>query len=256
MSNTTVNKMFSLEGKVIVVTGASRGIGLEIANALARAGAIVHGVGRSQSPNQEAQEFTYHSVDITNTEKLSIFIEGIAKNDSIDGLVNCAGITQPDNEDMTIQEKVSSFTKTFEVNTLAPYKAIMLVADYMKQNQKGSIVNVTSIGAMTGFPGNPAYVTSKTGLRGLTKGLANDLAQYNIRLNNLVPGYIETDMTSGSFNNPDLKKKRDDRILLNRWGKTDDLVGPTIFMLSDASSYMTGSDVIIDGGWLCKGLSV
>ena len=119
----------------------------------------------------------------------------------------------------------------------------------------GSIINITSLNAELAFPNNPAYVAFKGGLKQLTKALALDLGQYNIRVNNIGPGYMKTDMTKKSWLNPKLRKARTSRILLNRWGEKEDIVGPCIFLASDASKYVTGHDLYVDGGWLANGLS-
>jgi hypothetical protein len=118
----------------------------------------------------------------------------------------------------------------------------------------GSIINITSLGAETGFSNNPAYMASKGGLKLLTKAFAKDWAKYNIRVNNIGPGYIRTDMTRKSYADPELKRKRDERIMLNRWGKPDDLGGAAVFLASDASLYITGQDIYVDGGWLANGV--
>jgi gluconate 5-dehydrogenase len=124
----------------------------------------------------------------------------------------------------------------------------------MERSGGGSIINVTSIGAVQGFPGNPGYVASKGGLRLLTKALALDLADKNIRVNNLAPGYIHTAMTDKSFNDPQRHQERLARMMLKRWGKPDDLIGAAIFLASEASAYVTGQDIFVDGGWTAKGL--
>ena len=118
----------------------------------------------------------------------------------------------------------------------------------------GSIINITSLASMMGMPGNPGYVASKGGLGMLTKGLAIDLARDNIRVNNIIPGYILTDMTSKSYSDQKLKKLRDQRMIKNRWGQPKDLAGAVILLASDASDYITGTDIIVDGGWSAKGL--
>ena len=107
---------------------------------------------------------------------------------------------------------------------------------------------------MFGFPDNPAYISSKTGLSGLTRSLAYDYADLGIRVNNLVPGYFKTDMTKKSFDDPSKRKDRETSTLLNRWGNPKELIGPAIFLASNASSYVTGTDLIVDGGWSIKGL--
>jgi len=124
----------------------------------------------------------------------------------------------------------------------------------MKKNKSGSIINITSLNAELAFPNNPAYVASKGGLKMLSKALARDWGIYGIRVNNLGPGYIKTDMTEASFNNKTTRKEREERTMLGRWGEVDDLIGPCVFLASDASEYITGQDIYIDGGWLGKGL--
>ena len=116
----------------------------------------------------------------------------------------------------------------------------------------GSIINITSLNSEIAFPNNPAYVSTKGGLKQLTKSLALDLGKYNIRVNNLGPGYIKTNMTKFGWKNN--RKKIEDRTILGRWGEPRDLVGTIIFLLSDASSYITGQDIYVDGGYLTKGL--
>tara|TARA_B100000989_G_C19217108_1_gene334285 strand:- start:179 stop:547 length:369 start_codon:yes stop_codon:yes gene_type:complete len=120
--------------------------------------------------------------------------------------------------------------------------------------ESGVIVNVSSIGSKVGFPGNPGYVSSKGGIMQLTKALAIDYSKKNIRVNSLVPGYMRTDMTKKSYENTKEKKERLNNMIIKRWGKPQDLIGAAIFLCSDASSYMTGAELIIDGGWLSKGL--
>ena len=134
----------------------------------------------------------------------------------------------------------------------APFFLISHLTSLMKKG--GSIINVTSLGSVLGFPDNPSYVSSKGGLKMLTKSLAVDLGKKGIRVNNLLPGYMKTAMTKKSFMNKDLKEERDKRIIINRWGNSTDLIGPCIFLASDSSSYITGSDILVDGGWIAKGL--
>ena len=124
----------------------------------------------------------------------------------------------------------------------------------MKENGGGSIVNVTSLSAEQAFPDNVAYVTFKGALKQLTKALALDLAKFNIRVNNLGPGYIRTNMTQASWDDRDKQRNRQDATMVDRWGEPEDLAGAVIFLASDASSYMTAQDLYIDGGWLSKGL--
>ena len=123
-----------------------------------------------------------------------------------------------------------------------------------EKNNHGSIINITSINAELGFPSNPSYIASKGALKMLSKSLAKDWGKYGIRVNNLGPGYISTKMTKKSFKDKKANLLRKKHTLLNRWGTTNDLVGPAIFLASDSSKYVTGHDLYVDGGWLANGL--
>ena len=125
----------------------------------------------------------------------------------------------------------------------------------MVKKKNGVIINFTSINAELGFPKNPAYVASKGGLKMLGKALAKDWGKFGIRVNNIGPGYMKTEMTRKSWQNKKTRKSRTSRTLLNRWGEKDEIVGPCIFLASDASRYITGQDIYVDGGWLANGLS-
>ena len=133
----------------------------------------------------------------------------------------------------------------------APYELSRKVAKYMKVSG-GSIINITSLNSELAFPSNPAYVSTKGGLKQLTKSLAVDLGKYNIRVNNVGPGYIKTNMTKQGWKKN--RKQIEDRTILGRWGEPEDLVGTIVFLLSSASSYITGQDIYVDGGYLTKGL--
>ena len=124
----------------------------------------------------------------------------------------------------------------------------------MKVKDGGSIINITSLSSHLGFSKNYSYTASKSGLQGLTRTLAYDYSKYNIRVNNICPGYILTNMTKGSFRNKEKRKNIENRSMLNRWGKSEDLVGASIFLASKASSFITGIDLIVDGGWCAKGI--
>jgi gluconate 5-dehydrogenase len=169
----------------------------------------------------------------------------------IDVLVNNAGVTFPHE---LFDYPDDFWHKTFRVNLEAPFQLARRLAPRMKEHGGGSIINVTSIGAELGFPNNPAYGAAKGALKQLTKSLAFDLGPFGIRVNNLGPGYFHTDMANLSYSDPDRRAARAGRTLLGRWGEPEDLAGAVIFLASDASRYMTGQDLYIDGGWLVKGL--
>lgn len=246
-----LNNLFSLKGKTVIITGASRGIGFQLADDMSAAGGDVFAIARSEEPaSQFKNGVKYLSCDVNNNKKFTKICEQIFKDQgSVDVLVNCAGISVS----LDSNGKSNNFQKIIEVNLTAAYHSIISVSEFMKTTG-GSIINITSLASLQGMPGNPGYVASKGGLSALTRGLAIDLAGDNIRVNNIVPGYILTDMTRQSYSDKKLREQRDKRMILDRWGKPEDLTGAVILLASDASGYITGTDIVVDGGWTAKGL--
>jgi NAD(P)-dependent dehydrogenase (short-subunit alcohol dehydrogenase family) len=242
--------LFSLAGKTAIVTGASRGIGFALAEGLAAAGATVIGIARSAQPRTPLRgAVRYVSADVSGPIG-ALFGQFAAELGSIDVLVNAAGITLPP---MSAEgELLDNFAQTLRINLSGPYACCVAARPFMRPGS--SIVNVTSIGSVLGFPGNPGYVAAKGGLRMMTKALAVDYGTSGIRVNALAPGYIHTEMTAKSFADPQLNEQRRKHTCLDRWGKVEDLVGAAIFLASDASAYVTGQDLFVDGGWTAKGM--
>lgn len=240
--------LFSVEGKRIVVTGSNRGNGLAIATGLIQHGAKVLRIDRQFDSDIGAIDIVFDLSDLDSLPKLCNQIYKALNR--VDGLVNNAGISLATKKPY---EDLSVFKQTLEVNLEATFRLTSLLLDSMSANG-GSVINITSLGAELGFPDNPSYQISKAGLRQMTKAIAKDWGHKNIRANNICPGYIRTKMTEGSFNDPKMNRQRLDRMLLNRWGEPTDLVGPVIFLISNASSYITGSDIYVDGGWMANGL--
>jgi NAD(P)-dependent dehydrogenase (short-subunit alcohol dehydrogenase family) len=231
-----VKNLFSIKDKVIIVTGASGGNGSVISDGLEECGAKVF---RADLPK----------CDVRNSIQLDMLVaNAIQDSGKIDGLVNCAGVSHVND---LFEYTDTDWENTYEVNLKAPYELSRKVAKHMKKNG-GSIINITSLNSELGFPNNPAYVSMKGGLKQLTKSLAVDLGKYNIRVNNLGPGYIKTNMTKGSWKNR--RKEIEDRTIFGRWGEPKDLVGTVVFLLSSASDYITGQDIYVDGGYLVKGM--
>jgi NAD(P)-dependent dehydrogenase (short-subunit alcohol dehydrogenase family) len=244
--------LFRLDGHVAIVTGASRGIGHAIARGLAAAGAQVTGVGRSEAAQDGAGGFAYSACDVTSAAGFAELVQRVfTQAGRIDVLVNAAGITLPA---QAADDPSAAFRQTLACNLTAVFDCCRAVIPCMQAGGYGSIVNVTSIGATLGFPGNPGYVASKGGLAALTRALALDHGAQGIRVNSLVPGYIRTAMTQASHADPERRQARAARTMLGRWGEADELAGAAIFLASPASSYVTGSELFVDGGWTAKGL--
>jgi NAD(P)-dependent dehydrogenase (short-subunit alcohol dehydrogenase family) len=249
--NEAIARLFSLNGRVAIVTGGSRGIGAAIANGLAGAGARVIALARSAAPAVPLSSgIAYASCDVTAAGAFERLLADTFKREKrLDILVNAAGVSLA-----AEGAELERFDRTLVANLRAAYAACLAVAPLMEQSGGGSIINVTSVNSVLGFPANPGYVAAKGGLRMLTKALAIDLGPAKVRVNALAPGYIRTAMTAASHADAAARKAREQRTILGRFGETEDLVGAAIFLASDASSYITGTDLFVDGGWTAKGL--
>lgn len=247
-----VERLFSLAGRAAVVGGASRGIGEAIAQGLSGAGAAVTGLGRSPSAAGDGSPFTYRSCDLADRAAFErVLGDVVAAHGRLDAYVHAAGITlgaKPGGD------PYADFRRTIDTNLAMAFDCCRAAAECMAAGGGGSIVCVTSINAVQGFPGNPGYVASKAGLRMLVRALALDYGARLVRVNSLMPGYVRTAMTEASFQDPAMHAARQARMILPRWGTPDDLVGAAIFLVSDASAYVTGQDLVVDGGWTAKGL--
>jgi len=257
---TYLEELFSLKGKVAIVTGAARGNGKAIAEGLLKAGASVAMVDvNGDGVNSSAAEFRNESLDahaytcdLADRAAIERLVtEIVSSSKSIDILVNNAGVTfsYP-----LLEYPDDAWDKTYQINLRAAFLLSRAVGKEMVKRGKGSIINITSLNAEMAFPANPAYMASKGGLRQLTKALAMDLGAHGIRANNIGPGYFVTEMTARSWNDPEKRQQRAEHTVLGRWGEPRDLAGVVIFLASDASSYVTGQDIYVDGGWLIKGL--
>lgn len=255
-----LEELFSLNGKIALVTGAARGNGKAISKALLKAGANVVLVdilkeelsSTIESFNSDDLKALMYDCDITdpsNISKIKNFI--ISKFGKIDILVNNAAVTFT-HELLEYPDEL--WEKTYQVNLKAPFELSKEMGKIMKKQGSGIIINITSISSELAFSDNPAYVSFKGALKQLSKSLALDLGKYGIRVNNVGPGYFQTEMTRKSWENQELNQQRKNRTVLGRWGVPNDLAGIIIFLSSNASSYITGQDFYVDGGWLIKGL--
>ncbi len=252
----SIEKLFSLSGKNALVTGAAKGNGEAISRGLAMAGAKVLMVDllepelKAASENIPGTDTVTFSCDLTSElPRLFGFVE--KEFPQVDILVNNAGITVGHD---IFEYPEADWERTLEINLKVPFMLSRFAGKIMKESGGGSIINITSLNSERGFPGNPAYVASKGGLKQLTKSLAYDLGEFGIRVNNVGPGYFRTDMTRKSWNDQERRKMIAENTLLKRWGEPDDLIGAVVFLASDAAKYITGQDVYVDGGWLAKGI--
>jgi len=250
-----MKNLFSIKDKVIIVTGGGNGLGETISIGLADQDAIVYCFDKkfNQKIKKNKKNLFQIKCDITDSKKFEKECKKIfLKNGKIDSLLNIAGVGIKNSFQFY---SMKNWIKTISVNLTAIFDCSQIVIKYMIKNNKGSIINFTSINAEMAFPNNPAYVASKGGLKMLGKSLAKDWASKGIRVNNIGPGYFRTEMTEKSYNNKKLRKERETRTMLGRWGNKEELIGPCIFLISDSSSYITAQDIYVDGGWISNGLS-
>jgi|TARA_B100001971_G_C18063670_1_gene469333 NAD(P)-dependent dehydrogenase (short-subunit alcohol dehydrogenase family) len=245
--------LFSIKGKVIIITGAGRSIGYKLATGLAKYSAKIYSLDKKFTkiiPKNLSSNIINIKCDITDHKKIKqVFKKIFTKEKKIDVLINNAGVSFAlQNKNQLYSEK--NWIQTINVNLTGSFYCSKEAVKFMLKQRNGSIINITSIHAELGFPRNPAYNASKGGLKLLGKAFAKDWSKFGIRVNSIGPGYIKTEMTSKRFANKKNRLERQNKTLLGRWGETDDLIGPCIFLASDASSYMTGQDLYIDGGWI------
>lgn len=242
MISLKITDLFSIKNKICIVSGSSGGLGKKICESLLKNGAIVLGIDIKKS-NLFNKNYYFYKVDLQNKSELGLLKIKIKKKyKNIDSIINLAGISNP-----------KDFEANIRSNLIGPYNLINIFKDiFVKSN--GSIVNITSLNAELGFSNNPGYNSSKGGLKLLTKAFANDLAKKKIRVNNIGPGYFLTKMTKKFYNIKKMREERLIRIPLNRYGNSHELCGAVIFFISNASTYITGQDLYVDGGLLFKGI--
>jgi 2-dehydro-3-deoxy-D-gluconate 5-dehydrogenase len=247
--------MFNVEGKVAMVTGARRGLGLAMAVALVEAGAKLIAVSSGndywnlrEAVDRAGGDLLYLQADLADRQQRSELIaKGVEHFGRLDSLVNSAGVQhrQPATEfDLSKWDLVLSLmlTAVFELSQQA--------ARVMQQQGGGKIINIASIASFQGGWTIPAYTAVKHGIAGLTKAFANEWASSNIHVNAIAPGYFDTDMCEALINDPVREPQIRGRIPAGRWGQPADLIGPLLFLASDASNYVDGHVLVVDGGWM------
>ena len=245
-----MNNPFSLEGKTILVTGASSGIGRATAIACSQMGAVVVVTGRNESRLQEtldALEGSGHQMivaDIANDDQIDYLVDQIP---SINGLVNNAGITETCPTQFIKRDKLN---RVMEVNTIAPILLTQRILKKKKLGKGGSIVFTCSIsGTCVCVGGNVLYSASKGAIHGFMKNAALDLAHKGIRVNDVCPGMIDTHILDAGTISEEQLEIEAQRYPMKRFGKPEEVAYGIIYLLSDASSFVTGSSIVIDGGF-------
>lgn len=244
-----------LDGRRALVTGASRGLGFAASAALAAAGAHVVMAARTASELQMATRAIVDAggsaeavvLDVTNTAAVTAAVE---RQDAFDILVNNAGLARIGPfTDLTEED----FDAVMTINVRATYFITQAVVRRMHGSKKsGSIINMSSQSGHIGIPQRSLYCTSKFALEGMTKALAVELAPHGIRVNTICPTIIETDLTRAAMQDPVKLQWALSKIKLGRLGQVEDIMGPLLLLASDASSLMTGSAVMVDGGWTAE----
>ena len=245
---------FSLNGKIAVVTGVSRGLGRAMAVALAQAGADVVGVGYHGmgSTKDEIEALGRRTFEITYDLENSDGAPELAKQcieafGRVDILVNNAGIIRlGPAEDCPAKD----FDAVMDVNLRSLFFLTRDIAKQMIDLGGGKIVNVCSVQSCRGGSGDAAYVASKHAVHGLTRAWANEWAKYHINVNAIAPGYMVTDNTATLRTKKDAVSAIDAQIPAGRWGQPEDLMGPVVFLSSSASDYVNGHLLVVDGGYL------
>lgn len=245
---------FTLEGRVVLITGSSRGIGRALASSCARAGAHVVINARTADAvdaavdeiKAEGGKATGHVADVTDPESVEQMVEAIeADTGPIEGLVNNAGIQR---RAPFVDFDLQDYRDIMEMNLIAPFIVSKAVAKRMATRGRGRIVNIGSVQSQLGRPTIVPYTASKGGVVLLTRGMCADLGPLGIQVNCVAPGYFATELTQALVDDEDFSKWVADRTPAQRWGNVDELGPATVFLLADSASFINGQTLFVDGG--------
>lgn len=252
-----MTNLFDLSGKVALITGSSGGLGFTLARGLAEAGATIILNGRNQTKLDKAvksleNDFNVFSTlfDVTDEQQIKNAVMAIEKEiGPIDVLINNAGVMRRGSLENIEKEH---FQSVVDINLTGPFLMAKHVAARMIERQRGKIINICSLMSELGRHTVGPYTAAKGGLKMLTKAMAVDWARYNIQINGIGPGYFITDMTQPLADNPEFDAWLKKRTPAGRWGNPDELVGAAIFLASEASNFINGQIIYVDGGILAS----
>ncbi|WP_456274515.1 SDR family oxidoreductase [Bacillus sp. AK031] len=248
-------KLFDLTGKVAAITGATRGIGKSMAVALAEAGADIALLQRNPGQTNVKEQIEQIGrkcfiipCDLEKKDEVKSAIpKVISALGKIDILVNNAGIQR---RSPAVDFSESDWDDVLSINLKVVWLLCQEAGRYMVSKGEGKIINIASLLSYQGGYTVPAYAAAKGGVAQMTKALSNEWAKEGVNVNAIVPGYIATDMNTALINDPTRSKQILDRIPAERWGDPDDFMGTVVYLASNASNYVHGHLLAVDGGWL------
>lgn len=255
MIGSDVMDLFNVKGKVVLISGSTRGLGLSIAKGFVDAGATVIINGRKQSDvNAIVQQIKDHggqaygaAFDVTIKDDVISSVKKIEQEvGPINVLINNAGIHRRNPlEELSLED----WKTVLDVNLTSAFTLSQAVFPYMKKRNSGKVINITSLNAEKARPNIANYSAAKGGLKMLTKSMATEWGPYNIQTNAIGPGYFQTDMTETLVQNPEFNNWVKSEVPLQRWGVPEELIGTAIYLASSASNYVNGHTIYVDGGW-------
>lgn len=244
------------KNRLVVITGANSGIGHAQAKGFLTQGARVIGLDKQVSAMENLANdyttFSFYQLDVTNHERMQAVVSEILENEvRIDCLINTAGIL--DDYLPTLETSEELWTRVMATNVTAVFHLTNLVLPHMLKHKQGAIINTASIASLVAGGGGAAYTAAKHALAGYTKQLALDYAEDGIHINAIAPGAIQTPMNAADFaGDAQMAKWVANETPLKRWAQPEEVADLTLFLASEASSYLQGAVVPIDGGWLLK----